>query len=310
MKKITFLTLLSFAFFLLSTSIVAQRTGEQIDKSGIEPAAIVVNPLNGTTVTPNDLVEEIIGSGITYSNVSYTGGNPASGLFSSGFTGGIGLDDGVILSSGLAINVIGPNASSGISSSNGLPGDSDLNALIPQTTYDASVLEFDFVPTDATLEIHFVFGSDEYNEYVNSNFNDVFAFFLDGVNIALIPSTSIPVSINNINNGNAGGGSLGTGPCTNCVYYIDNATGANNTEMDGYTTLIVGTGTVTPGNTHHIKLAIADAGDSALDSWVLIKSDSFGAPIPNGIPLSNWAIVFGIFLIAVFVAIHFRRRLA
>ena len=309
MKKITFLTLLSFAFFLLSTNIIAQRTGEQIDKSGIEPAGIVVNPLNGTTVTPNDLVEEIIGSGITYSNVVYTGGNPASGLFSGGLSGGIGLDAGVILSSGLASNVIGPNASFGISSANNLPGDSDLDALIPQSTYDASVLEFDFVPTSTTIEIHFVFGSDEYNEYVNSSYNDVFAFFLDGVNIALIPSTSTPVSINNVNNGHAGGGSLGTGPCTNCAYYIDNSTAINNTEMDGYTTLIVGTATVTAGNTHHIKLAIADAGDSALDSWVLIKSESFGIP-PHGVPLSNWALIFGIFLIAAFVAIHFRRKLA
>jgi hypothetical protein len=312
MKKFTILALLSFGFFLLSTSIVAQRTGEQIDKSGHSRAGLVVSPINGTTVTPSDLVEKIIGTGITYSNVSYTGANIASGLFTGGTSAGLGLDDGLILSSGLATNAIGPNVSPSISAENNVAGDSDLDALIPQSTYDASVLEFDFVPTKPNLEIRFVFGSEEYNEYVTSPFNDVFAFFLDGVNIALIPYTAIPVAINNVNNGWAAAGSSATGPCSYCSYYMDNAVipgSPHDTEMDGYTTLIIGTATVTlTRQTHHIKLAIADAGDYALDSWVLIEGDSFGPP--PGVPVSNWAIYIGIFLIAAFMVFRFRRRLA
>ena len=291
MKKLTILTLLSFGFFLISTSLVAQRTGEQIDKSGHPPSALVVSPIDGTTVTPTDMVESIIGIGVTYSNVSYTGADTASGLFVGGTSAGLGLDDGVILSSGYAIHAVGPNQSGSITGNLGLPGDSDLDALIPQSTNDASVLEFDFVPTETTLEIRFVFGSDEYNEYVGSGFNDVFAFFLDGVNIALIPGTSIPVSINNVNNGSYPS------------YYVDNTAGTYNTEMDGFTTLIIGTATVVPGQTHHIKLAIADAGDHSYDSWVLIEGESFGAP-PE-VPISNWAIVLAVLLIG--TAIWFRR---
>lgn len=308
MKKFTILALLSLGFFLLSTSIVAQRKGEQIDKSGHSRAGLVVSPIDGTTVTPSDLVEKIIGTGIAYSNVTYTGANIASGLFTGGTSAGLGLDDGVILSSGWAINTIGPNASPSITAVNGVPGDLDLDALvIPITTFDASVLEFDFVPTGPNLEIRFVFGSEEYNEFVGSVFNDVFAFFLDGVNIALIPTTAIPVAINNVNNGWADVWTLATGPCAYCSYYIDNSIATYDTEMDGYTTLIIGTAIVTPGQTHHIKLAIADTSDGLLDSWVLIEGDSFGPP---PVPLSNWAIYLGILLIAVFMVFRFRRRLA
>ena len=297
MKKITILTLLTFGFFLFSTSLFAQeRVGEQIDKTARAVSSIGVIPMS-MGVTAEQMVAALIGAGITPTNVVYTGAPVASGLFNGGYSGGLGIDQGVILSCGLATNVIGPNVSGSISAINGVAGDVDLNALIPQSTNDASVLEFDFVPTDRQLEIRFVFGSDEYNEWVGQ-FNDVFAFFLDGVNIALIPGTSIPVSINNVNNG------------ANSTYYNDNATipSPNDTEMDGFTTMIIGTATVTPGQTHHIKLAIADAGDSSLDSWVMIEGDSFGPP--PGVPISDWAIYLGIFLIAAFMVLRYRRRLA
>ncbi len=297
MKKITILTLLTFGFFLFSTSLFAQeRVGEQVDKTTRAVDAIGVIPMS-MGVTAEQMVAALIGLGVTPTNVSYTGAPVASGLFNGGYSGGLGIDHGVILSCGLATNVIGPNVSGAISQINGVAGDADLNALIPQSTNDASVLEFDFVPTDTQLEIRFVFGSDEYNEWVGQ-FNDVFAFFLDGVNIALLPGTSIPVSINNVNNG------------ANSTYYIDNATipSPNDTEMDGYTTMIIGTATVTLGQTHHIKLAIADAGDSSLDSWVMIEGESFGPP--PGVPVSDWAIYLGIFLIAAFMVLRFRRRIA
>jgi hypothetical protein len=85
----------------------------------------------------------------------------------------------------------------------------------------------------------------------------------------------------------------------NCSYYVDNATGLFDTEMDGYTTLLIGSAVVTPGQTHHIKLAIADALDSSLDSWVMIESKSFGAP-PQ-VPISNWAIVISVVLIGLVI---------
>lgn len=82
------------------------------------------------------------------------------------------------------------------------------------------MLEFDFTTTGGNLFFSFVFASEEYNEYVNSSFNDVFGFFVNGVNIALVPGTSTPVAINSVNCGYSGGGALpGTNP-ENC----DNST--------------------------------------------------------------------------------------
>jgi hypothetical protein len=275
-----------------------EHEGVQINKLATSPLGLAVLPIDGVTVTPEIMVEKLIGNGIAYSNVMYTGPDLASGIFSGGNSAGIAVDTGVILSCGLATNAIGPNQVSNISEAWFSAGDADLSAITGDVTNDAAVLEFDFVPTEENLEIRFVFGSEEYNEYV-FQFNDVFAFFLDGVNIALLPDGITPVSIDNINNGNAPAGQLGAGPCMNCSYYVDNATGLFDTEMDGYTTLLIGSAVVTPGQTHHIKLAIADALDSSLDSWVMIESKSFGAP-PQ-VPISNWAIVISVVLIGLVI---------
>jgi len=51
-------------------------------------------------------------------------------------------------------------------------------------TFDASILEFDFIPQSDTLKFNYIFGSEEYPEYVNSGYNDVFGFFISGPGIA------------------------------------------------------------------------------------------------------------------------------
>jgi hypothetical protein len=105
-----------------------------------------------------------------------------------------------------ATNAIGPNNSgSQTTSSASNVGDADLDALIPGfMTYDAAVLEFDIVATEPTIEFKYVFGSEEYLEFVGTNFNDVFGFFIGAIgdplqNIAFIPDTTVVVSINNVN---------------------------------------------------------------------------------------------------------------
>jgi hypothetical protein len=226
------------------------------------------------TQTSEDLVNKLLGSGITTSNISYTGATHSAGTFSGG-TGIIGFEEGIILSSGNISNVIGPNTSDAITANNGLPGDADLGTLIPgYTTYDATILEFDFIPYSDVISFQYVFTSDEYNEYTNTAFNDVFGFFLNGVNVALLPGTSIAVSINNVNGGNP----LGTA-ASNPQYYINNdlsdGGGSVDTEMDGLTVVFSVDAQVNPEETNHIKLAIADAGDRILDSNVFLKAESF-----------------------------------
>ena len=136
-------------------------------------------------VTASDLANSLTGGGLSVSNVTYTGADVAAGTFSGGATP-IGFDTGIILSSGDIANVVGPNVEDGITGDNQLPGDTDLTTLAGADTFDASVLAFDFVPTTSTISFHYVFASDEYNEFVNDVFNDVFAFYVNGTNCATV----------------------------------------------------------------------------------------------------------------------------
>lgn len=112
------------------------------------------------------------------------------------------------------------------------------------------------------LTFEYVFGSEEFNEFVGTQFNDVFGFFLNGVNIALLPDNVTPVSINSVNKG------------ANPEYFTDNTAGIFQIEADGLTTKLTAQGNPLDG-TNTIKLAIADAADSVLDSWILIEGGSF-----------------------------------
>lgn len=240
-------------------------------------------------ITPFDsaqnLAKALVGPGITISNVAYIGASAASGYFSGGIAAGIGIEKGIVLTSGWASNLHGTsNTSDAITGDNGLPGDSDLDALIPgYSTYDATVLQFNFVSEGDAAYFNYVFGSDEYNEWVGSAFNDVFGFFVEGPgiprqNVALIPGTSTPVSVNNVNSGSYS------------AYYRNNDPSDLGTptpypfEYDGFTSVftveILG---LTIGETYFLKLAIADAGDHILDSGVFLQAGSFSdQPVDPG----------------------------
>lgn len=230
--------------------------------------ALTTTDLN-TGLTATDLAQALIGGGVIVSNVTYTGNNAAAGLFSGGISEGLGIESGVLLSCGDIADAAGPNNTEQITTEFDTPGDPDLEGLIPGfETNDAAVLEFDFIGAGGTFTFEYVFASEEYNEFVDSPFNDVFGFFLDGQNIALLPGTNIVVSINNVNND------------SNSQFYNDNSLDDLGdptpflTQADGFTVVLQATGTISPGS-HHIKLAIADASDEALDSWVFLKAESF-----------------------------------
>ena len=263
-----------------SAQVQDDRTrGANQGEKAVNRALAGITVSNMTVLTPSNLVQMLIGNNTPFSNATYTGAPIASGSFAGG-TGIIGFEGGVLLTSGSVQNVVGPNTADGKTQSNGVAGDANLDAITPGTR-DASVLEFDFVPSENTVTFQYVFASEEYNEYANSQYNDVFAFFLNGSNVALIPSTTTPVSINNVN----GGKPYGTN-AQNPQFYrnndISDGGGSINTEMDGLTTVFGVTGTVIPNQTNHIKLAIADVSDQNLDSAVFIKSSSFIVTPPAG----------------------------
>ncbi len=235
-------------------------------------------------VTPEEMVEAFIGPGINYSNVLFTGALISRGVFSNGNNTNIGVDQGIALTSGRIELIVGPNNSSSAGYNNGEPGDPWLTICLGNSTYDASVLEFDFIPAADTAWCRYVFGSEEYNEWVGSSFNDIFGFFVNGPkpdggnygneNIALVPGTNISVKINSINNGYSPGGVVPAGPCMNCEYFIDN-TGGQTIQYDGFTVALEAKIAVIPGETYHFKLAVADAGDGIYDSGVLLDGGGF-----------------------------------
>lgn len=197
----------------------------------------------------------------------------AYGSFANGNTTNIGINNGILLTTGSASMAIGPNNSASQGQCNNTSSsDPQLIAIEPQATYDLCVLEFDIIPECSQLTIRFVFGSEEYPEFVNASFNDAFGFFISGpgpapgcspgfynnTNVATLPNNTTPVSIDNVNAGN------------NAAYYVDN-TGGATIQYDGFTTVLTRTINVCPCQTYHWKFAIADAGDCIYDSGVFLE---------------------------------------
>lgn len=249
---------------------------------GLGIATAPAHAINITTTSDsNDFANTISGAGITISNPTYNGGSTASGIFTDGLSSGINIDEGIVLTTGNANLIPGVNNLDGAGANNGLPGDNDLNTLIPGfSTFDASVLEFDFESETGELFFQYVFASEEFNEFSNSSFNDVFGFFLNGENIALIPGTNTPVSINNVNGGNP----LGTN-AQNPQFYVNNDPSDGGPffeiQYDGFTKVLTAKATGLGTDKNNIKLAIADSGDGIVDSAVFIKAGTFSSTPPT-----------------------------
>ncbi|MBK1634910.1 choice-of-anchor L domain-containing protein [Rhodovulum adriaticum] len=223
-----------------------------------------------TNATALDMAEAIFGSGVTVTGATYTGADLASGIYSDGQTTAPGVvpsDSGVILSTGEAedfTNSYGTaNQDSDTSSKMYTDGDSDLTAVSGFQTYDAAVLEATFVPEGNELTMQIVFSSEEYLEYVGTQFNDACAIWVNGVQAELTVGTG-DITINNVN------------PDSNSNLYVDNPqdTDPYNTEMDGLTITLTLKAPVTAGQENTIKIGIADAGDRIYDSNLLIAGDS------------------------------------
>ncbi len=241
----------------------------------IAMAATDTEDLDGD-LTATDLAQELAGVGVDVSNVRYTGPEESAGRFESEDASTYGFENGVALSTGRVDDLAGPNSEDAMTTAFGTAGDPDLTNLAGYETQDASVLEFDFIPADDTLFIKYVFASEEYNEYANSDFNDVFAFFVNGTNCAQTDDGA-PVSVNTINGGNTGEeGSDSKRP----DLYRDNGDDSFDTEADGMTVALTCEAAVRTGETNAIRLAIADGSDDTLDSWVLLAAEGITTENP------------------------------
>ncbi|HOY31729.1 MAG TPA: choice-of-anchor L domain-containing protein [Bacteroidales bacterium] len=283
-KFLTFLfsTLLSFSFLFIAQKANAQLTV-------VEGTALGLTPLG--------LVQQVlVGNGVTVSNGTFNGtaANISSTMIGRFNASGaaatqLGYNSGIIITSGQASLAIGPNNSGSSGSGASTGSDPDLQALVPShTVYDKAILEFDFIPIADTIKFQYVFGSEEFDEYCNSSYNDVFGFFVSGpgisgpfsngaINIARMPNNpSNYVTINNVCNAGA-------------TYSWSNA-GGTYYQYDRLTKVYTAWTLVIPCQTYHLKIAIGDCGDSSFDSGVFIKANSFSA---YGVTVSSYFSVPG-----------------
>lgn len=268
-----------------------------------------------TSYTAKELVDKfLVGQGMRVGNVTYTGPHASVGYFKSG-NNAIGVESGILLSTGKIAEATGPNNSpwtttsfTPVKSKTRPKGDRDLNRISKSVTYDVCILEFDFIPFNNRIVFSYVFGSEEYPEYVGSRYNDVFGFIVDGeklhhVNLATVPKTLLPVTVNNINSKQNKG------------FYIDNdyfkkvdlkknlpgkekkkkdktpysdyyetdkrklrklnKSLVDAIQFDGLTTLMTASCYVVPFKKYHMKIAIGDVGDPQYDSGVFLEEGSF-----------------------------------
>lgn len=241
------------------------------------------------TLSPTKLVEILLGpdSNVELGRIRYTGATHAAGAFAAD-AAIFGFGSGIVLTSGSVGNIRGPNQRNNTSTDNGLPGDEQLDRLVEgqyrNPTQDATVLEFDFVcPGTMDMSVDYVLASEEYNEFVNSPYNDVFGFFLNGRNIALLPDGR-NTAINSVNCGRKPYETTTDG--VNCHWYHNNQDGHfADTEMDGMTHVLRAYGELLDNHqVNTIRLAIADVGDRNYDSAVLLQSGSFHCVLPTDAP--------------------------
>ena len=216
--------------------------------------ALLAGEAKAVTVTPstdfNALASCLLVDGWSPEPGSVSGvsaGSNAIGTFDN--AADIGLTNGVLLTTGSVFNAVGPNNSTSASGSGAL-----------------SSLSFSFVAVSPGISWRYVFASEEYEEYVGSQFNDRFRLTLNGENLALIPRTSSNVEINSVNQ------------LSNPAFYRSNtgaALNSFNTQYDGLTTLLTASkGDLVVGNTYTVQFMVTDVGDSSYDSGVFIGANS------------------------------------
>ena len=259
---------------------------------------------NAPNDDPTYLINDVLlGGGIIASNHSYQGDSVQIGYFDATNTN-LGINSGIVMATGDII-VLDPFYTGFGATISNIVTDPDLlnvansvppllpspftNSFTVGSINDVAVLEFDFVPTSDSLSFEYVFGSEEYFGFENSQYNDVFGFFLSGpgisgpfsspafhpngsVNLAIVPGSSpeLPITISSVNSVTP----------INDQYFVDNTGGLDTiASADGYTTVLTAYAAVQCGETYHIRLAIADGTDPGLSSFVWLQAGSFASPL-------------------------------
>ena len=220
--------------------------------------------------TALEMAETIFGDDIFIISASYSGDAASSGIYSDGINTAGGFapsDTGVILSTGQAADVTNSSGeanqanNTSTNTEGGIDGDADFDAAADQSTFDAAFIEASFIPDGDTLTLQFVFGSEEYPEFVNAGFNDTIGVWVNGEQVEI----SVGAGQTSVDAVNAN---------SNANLFVDNMAAAANTEMDGFTVTLSLKAPLMAGQTNTLKIGVADAGDSIYDSNILIAAGS------------------------------------
>lgn len=265
------------SLYAFSAILILGHASAQVMIYGVaDPAAAALTHLQGANVTLSNAFSQTI--------------DPQQVAVFSDSTASIGLDSGLVLSTGIAYGLLGPNNIPNMTFGGGFGGfDPDLmgmSTLYPGSMYDPGIIQLDLVPLGDTLEITYVFGSEEYDEYVCSDKDDRMGLFLSGpglagaftnggINMALLPASGLPVTVNTLNRGQNGAeGNMALcymNPTwlADTIYYINNDLGMG-TQLDGYSVVLTAQAVVQPGMTYHLKIALADVNDGNFDSAIFL----------------------------------------
>jgi hypothetical protein len=279
----------------------------------LSPLAMVVQNISVSSAQGQDIAtfvnNNLIGGGVYVWNVKFANatGNiskPQIGTFMSNGYQLLGMDSGVVMTTGNVSVAPGPN-NSGSSSSpvTGYYTDNTIASYASGSLNGCSTVDFDFVSISPFVTMNYCFGSDEYPEFVCSSFNDVFTFLVTGPdpvtgatttkNIAVIPHTQstanpngITVTINAVNQGVAGStGGTGCYYTYSNFYVANHLAGANGgpnnaagVQYDGFTQKLSANATLLPCTQYHMHISICNVQDKGYDSGVFLEEGSFNSP--------------------------------
>jgi len=263
----------------------------------------------------DSMVKTLAGYGVSIYNISSNlkPSTKSMGTFKAGDSG-FPLSKGLLMSNGVIDSIPKSNKLKALSSrmdyADTLAGNSIGKKLIQtilnkqsidgftQKSTEISSIKFDLLPVGDTLSFKYIFGSEEYPEFVCSQFNDIFGFFIKGPgiegdsmylgtdlegfrNMAQIPGKNEPVTINSVNSGISGANGL----VENCRFspegmaqFIQNDQPENTLysvlQFDGLTQVLTAKSAVIPCQVYTLVLAISDVGDRLFDSGVFIEKGS------------------------------------
>ncbi len=251
----------------------------------------------GPNSNPENLIRNVLaGPGVTIYNINSYGNARQYGYFTNGQD--LGLDSGVVLSTGLAEAAASSYPLGGAEADFTFPpgagqgaGDDDLTAIAQETaqklgiaspprTRDLASIGFEFEPEGSEVSFNFVFGSEEYPDFENTAFNDIFAFFVAGPgfkgpytapagfpdsaqNIALVPGEDMAITVSTINSNR------------NSSLYRSNNGASISTHYNGLTTVINVQMELEPCARYYFRFAIADGTQENFDSGIFIQAGGF-----------------------------------